>query len=260
MIITHDINWSPCLSKKIYPALYAGWPDEGRPVHFFWGLGADLPKQINEVIRRKEEWWYVDVGYITADIKRYPTPEILDYDNTYFRICKGGIHSRSMKYNQTWPRLSRAFYQQKLFFSGWKNNPDGHILLAPSSETVTKFINGMTQSEWVRKITKRLKSVTDKEIRFRNKPRPGNQWWNTNIKDELKDAYCLVTNMSLSAIDAILMGIPIICDKQHVARPLTSTNINNLNKPDVNNWLQQIGDNQFTLEEIQNGTAYKYLK
>jgi len=66
--------------------------------------------------------------------------------------------------------------------------------------------------------------------------------------------------MSLSAIDAIMMGIPIICDKRHVARPLTSIDINNLNKPDANDWLQQIGDNQFTLEEIQNGTAYKYLK
>ena len=260
MIITHNINWSPCLSKKIYPAIHGGWPDEGRPVHFFWGLGADLPKQINEVIRRKEEWWYVDVGYITADIKRYPTPEILDYDNTYFRICKGGIHSRQMKYPKVWPSCSRAFYQQKLFFSGWNNNPDGHILLAPSSETVTKFINGMTQVEWVRKVTKRLKSVTDKKIRFRNKPRPGNQWWDTDIRDELKDAYCLVTNMSLSAIDAIMMGIPIICDKRHVARPLTSIDINNLNKPDVNEWLQQLGDNQFTLKEIESGFAYEYLK
>ena len=66
--------------------------------------------------------------------------------------------------------------------------------------------------------------------------------------------------MSLSAIDAIMMGIPIICDKKHVARPISSTSINDLNKPDVNGWLQQLGDNQFTLKEIKNGTAYDYLK
>ena len=260
MIITHNINWSPCLSKKIYPAIKEGWKDEGRPVHFFWGLGADLPKQINEVIKRNEEWWYVDVGYITADIKRYPTPEILDYENTYFRICRGGIHSSSMKEVSSWPSISRTFYNKNTCFTGWNNNPDGHILIAPSSEIVTRFINNRTQAEWVNKVTERLKKVTDKEIRFRNKPRPSNKWWNTDIKDDLKEAYCLVTNMSLSAIDAIMMGIPIICDKKHVARPISSTSINDLNKPDVNGWLQQLGDNQFTLKEIKNGTAYDYLK
>ena len=41
------------------------------------------------------EWWYVDVGYITEQITRYPEPIIHNYDRTYFRICKGNIHSKS---------------------------------------------------------------------------------------------------------------------------------------------------------------------
>ena len=39
---------------------------------------------------------------------------------------------------------------------------------------------------------------------MRNKPRPNNEWWGTDIKDELKDCHCLVNNMSLAAVDAIL--------------------------------------------------------
>ena len=261
MIITHNINWPSCLSKKLYPAIKQGWEDSKKPIHFFWGLGADLPKQIKEVAKRGEEWWYVDTGYVTKDIKRYPTPDILDYDNTYFRICRGGIHTTNMKPIKTLPSRSRYFLSQKVFFKGWNNNADGHILIAPSSETVTRFINKMTQEEWVENVVRRIKKITDREIRFRNKPRPGNQWWNTDIKDDLKDAYCLVTNMSLSAIDAILLGVPVICDKKHVARPISSPDINNLYKPDnVNVWLQQLGDNQFTLKEIKNGTAYECLK
>ena len=47
---------------------------------------------IQEVIERGQEWWYVDVGYITEQITRYPKPIINDYDKTYFRIVKGGMH------------------------------------------------------------------------------------------------------------------------------------------------------------------------
>ena len=45
-----------------------------------------------------EEWWYVDVGYLTEQITRYPEPIINNYDNTYFRICKGNIHSIRFQY------------------------------------------------------------------------------------------------------------------------------------------------------------------
>ena len=44
-----------------------------------------------------EEWWYVDNGYMTQQITRYPEPIIHDYDKTYFRICKGGIHTTKFK-------------------------------------------------------------------------------------------------------------------------------------------------------------------
>ena len=30
----------------------------------FWGLGGSNIKEIREVERKGEEWWYVDVGYI----------------------------------------------------------------------------------------------------------------------------------------------------------------------------------------------------
>ena len=44
------------------------------------------------------EWWYVDVGYITEQITRYPEPKIHNYDRTYFRICKGNIHAKVFMY------------------------------------------------------------------------------------------------------------------------------------------------------------------
>ena len=93
MIITHKLQWDKCLSHKIFPLIEKGWQDEDRNIHFFWGLAGKNIKEIAECVEKKEEWFYVDVGYITHQITRYPTPSIDDEDKTYFRIVKGGLHT-----------------------------------------------------------------------------------------------------------------------------------------------------------------------
>ena len=79
----------------------------------------------------------------------------------------------------------------------------------------------MTQEEWTERMTTMIRRYTDREIRFRNKPRPNNEWWGTDIKDSLKGAHCLVTNMSLSAIDAVMNMTPVICDVKNVCYPIS---------------------------------------
>ena len=92
MNITHKLAWDKCLSHKIIPLIKKGWKDEQRNIHFFWGLAGKNIKEIAECQEKKEEWYYVDIGYITDNITRYPVPEITKPDTTYFRIVKGGLH------------------------------------------------------------------------------------------------------------------------------------------------------------------------
>ena len=65
MIITHNIPWDKCLSHQIWPAIGKGWKDEDKPIHFFWGLAGKNIGDIKRCIEADEEWWYVDVGYLT---------------------------------------------------------------------------------------------------------------------------------------------------------------------------------------------------
>ena len=124
----------------------------------------------------------------------------------------------------------------------------------------------MSQDQWINIAINEIRKYTDREIRFRNKPRPNNKWWNTDIKDELKDAYCLVTNMSLSTIDAVSLGVPIICDERNICSTLGTsdfTSINNLNpinKEQLKKLFIKMSNCQFTMREMKNGTAYKVLK
>ena len=92
----HKINWPHCLSHKVYDVIEKGHPKrwlKQNAIRFFWGLGADIPQAIERAQSKDQEWWIVDIGYITEDIKRYPIPKILDRDKTYFRFSKYGLHN-----------------------------------------------------------------------------------------------------------------------------------------------------------------------
>jgi len=94
----------------------------------------------------------------------------------------------------------------------------------------------------------------------------GNEWWETDIKDDLKNAHCLVTNMSLAAIDAVMNMVPAITHQRNVASFVTSREISKIKKPmrpgrkTMNEWLKMLSDNQFTIKEIEHGLAYEILK
>ena len=265
MLITHEIEWDKCLSKQLWPAIKKGWQDtQMRPVHFFWGLAGKNIPYIKGCIERNEEWWYVDNGYLTQQITRYPEPKIHDYDKTYFRIVKGSLHTQKGKTGSV-ERLSKLEQQGiDVKFKGWTDNTD-HILLCPSSPTVTQFVNDISQEEWVESVKSELRQHTDRPIKFRNKPRPGNEWWNTNIKDDLKGAHCLITNMSLAAVDAVINQVPVLTHSKNVAFNVSINNLPNINKPFkpsreiIDPWLNMLSHNQFTIPEIEDGTAFRIL-
>ena len=266
MLVIHKLKWQQCLSHQIWPYIEKGWKDEDRNIHFFWGLGGSNVSEIAECIRKKEEWWYVDVGYFTEQITRYPEPIIHNKDNTYFRIVRGGIHTGGGKAAPAGERLLELEKKGIVdTFKGWSKSRN-KILVCPSSQTVTYHINGISQQEWIDQVVAQLKEYTDREIVVRNKPRPGNQWWNTDIKDDLQDAHALVTNMSLSAIDAILNMVPAFTHARNVASQVTSRDISKIEKPfkpgkmTMRDWMKFVAEHQFTLNEIGSGVAYETLK
>ena len=72
--------------------------------------------------------------------------------------------------------------------------------------------------------------------------------------------------MSLSAIDAILNQVPVICHQRNIASFVSSRDIKFIKKPmrpgrkTITEWLKMIAQNQFTIPEIADGTAYRTLQ
>ena len=72
--------------------------------------------------------------------------------------------------------------------------------------------------------------------------------------------------MSLAAVDAILNMVPVIADANNCAWPISSREPKYIEKPmkpgrrTVNEWLNWLSQHQFTIQEIEDGLAYKTLK
>ena len=269
-IITHKIGWDKCLSHQIWPAIEKGWQDADHEIHFFWGLGGKNTELIRECVHLGKEWWYVDVGYLNVPFTRYPEP-IVDWDRFYIRIAKGNLHTIRGQVGDG-KRLSQLEHEGiDCQFKGWDTGQMTHFLLAPSSPTVTFHINGCSVEKWLEIATTQItNAVKDTEfenlpIKIRQKPRPGNQWWNTDIRTELQGCQALITNMSLSAVDAILNRTPVFAHKRNIVSFIAGQHIGKVVKPlrpghkTVNEWLKMVVDNQFKLKEIADGTAYEML-
>ena len=88
----------------------------------------------------------------------------------------------------------------------------------------------------------------------------------TDIKEDLKNCHALVTNYSLSAFDALLNYVPVFAEANSVMGPVTSRDISKIEKPlkpgrkTMEEWLKFVAENQFTLKEMADGTAYETLK
>jgi len=121
------------------------------------------------------------------------------------------------------------------------------------------------KEEWIAGVKSELTQHTKRDIIVRNKPRPGNEWWGTDIREQLKDCHCLVTNMSIASVDAILNRVPVITDGRNVSWAVASRDPKYVERPfrpgkkTVLEWLKFITEQQFTLDEIEDGTAYKLL-
>ena len=258
------IAWKDCLSHQVWRAFESGWPDVN--AHFVWGLTSASRKAILHCMATGQDWYYVDVGYLTKPITRYPIPKIHELHETYFRIVKGNLHTIRGAVGDG-KRISLLESQGiDVNFKGWYTGDTKHILLAPSSQTVTYEVNGISQEEWIKQTTEEIRKYTDREIKVRNKPRPGNEWWDTDIKDDLFEAQCLVTNMSIASVDAVFNKVPVICHNRNVVSPIASRDLKFVEKPyrpghkTVNEWLKMVVENQFTLLEIESGQAYKIFK
>lgn len=264
MIIKH-FNGSPkCLSRTVLPALEQGWKDHSSNIHFFFGYPRySVMKEVNKL---KEEWWFIDTGYLSAFYDRNPYPKIHDHDKTYFRVCRGSWHTKSVV--DTSPERFNDLVSKNITseFKGWKHNTKGHVLLCSSDQTDSRLFAGKSVQDWVKDETIKMTVQTGLEVRWRQKPLLSNQWVRKSIIEDLsKDLNnCFFTKGLVSGvmIDALVLGYPSYVHKDHCLAQLKMDPINSIlpSEKEVTETLYNLANNQFTIDEMKSGKAYNRLK
>ena len=83
------------------------------------------------------------------------------------------------------------------------------------------------------------------------------------LEQQLKDAYACVTSCSISAVESLCNGVPVVCHDISFAKPICKTQFKDIETPsfvDPKDWLNSLSYQQFTPQEYENGTAVGILK
>ena len=82
---------------------------------------------------------------------------------------------------------------------------------------------------WLDDTIKKIKQHTDRPIKVRHKPRgkgtSGPAVADVPLTRDLENAHCCVTSCSISAVESLCEGVPVICHERSFAAPICDTNI-----------------------------------
>jgi len=131
------------------------------------------------------------------------------------------------------------------------------IIVCPPTEY---FMKAHGCPDWLETTMTTLRASTDRPIVIREKPQPGTEA--VSLQQALQNAHALVTHSSNVAIEAVCLGTPVFVSPASAAAPIGRTELSEIESPvypDREPWLAHLAYNQFSLEEIRNGRAWRLL-
>jgi len=161
----------------------------------------------------------------------------------------------------------------------WKNSGN-HILLCGQHEKSQQWDNMPEMNEWISSTVTRIRQHTNRPIVVRTHPRsrhrvvhplntiaamptkiPGSY---DNYDLSFDDAWAVVNWSSNPGIQAVLEGIPAYVSRHSLAYEVANdiddfSNIENPNRPDRQQWVNDYAHTEYTVSEIANGIPLKNL-
>lgn len=187
------------------------------------------------------DWYYMDNSMFDA------TRE------TRFRVTKNRLQHTGMGESD-----GRRFAALGIDIAPWREAGE-HIIVCPQSDSFMRTVAGY-EGSWTSQTIDRLRRQTHRELRLRpwsrNKTALG-----ASLQADLVDAHALVTWSSAAAVTALLAGVPVVVESNDcAARFMGGTDLEALPRPERENWAGVLADNEFTINELQDGTAWRKLQ
>lgn len=242
MLILHPVP-GKAKSDLICRAFAAGAPRSAKG-HVFFGTEGQM-SAFKHAKAGKEDWWYCDNSYFDK------------HRGTYFRVTKNALQVDPRGKTSDGSRFRKLGIEIK----PWSMRDDGIILICPQSDAFMKSTLGF-EFDWASSVLARIPPWCHSGVKIRK--------WNRDkiqasvaLLDELPNVRLLISHSSSASITAMLEGVSTISEAgaaRTLTGPLDKTAFISPPRPEGRlEFAQVLADNQFTLDEFRNGTAWQWL-
>jgi hypothetical protein len=188
----------------------------------------------------KRDWIYGDHGYFGR--------------GKYYRVTRNAY-----QHDGRGPGSAGRFDAFRRPIQPWRSN-GRHILICPNS-SVYFGLHGMDSARWLREVQATLRKHTAREIRVRWK----HQGRRNPITNDLRGAWAVVVFSSAAAIDGLIAGVPCVTLAPFAATArMGLTDLAQVDTPiypeDREPFLHALAANQFTMQEMLEGRAWRHLQ
>lgn len=217
--------------------------------------------RIRQAESERKNYYYIDTGYLG----NFPSPGNTSGKKIWHRIVKNGLQHSNLRDvpDDRWKKLLRQ--DPRLAWKGWKNY-DKKILLVMPNPKATKFYD-IDFDSWVENTKQQISKYSNLPVEVRIKGSRSERNHGYSIYDAFDSGvYATVAFNSIAALESVLYGIPAFVSVPCAATPLTLTDLSRLSNPYfpqeelIYKQACNLAYGQFTLEEIENGTAYKLIQ
>ena len=223
-------EWVKLSYKGLYPKNIASYG-------ILIGQYQDTGEFISNARARCKNYYHIDHGYfLRSDIDKF---------DGYFRIVKNSMFHNGQNEDFSWDRFNSFGIKLK----DWRNNGE-HIVLSPLSPFMENFLQNKT---WTEDTIKELRKYTDREIIISKKVTTDNPNAIPMV-EAMQNAWCVVTEHSNSAIDAMIEGIPAIFTNPS----RKNAELSEIENPPMDReFFKNLANHQWTLEEIARGLPWE---
>lgn len=222
--------------------------------------GISKRKQINACRKENRPFYYIDTGYFG----NFPSDLNPSGKKIYHRVVKNDLQNQTIKEfpNDRWVYLSKR--DKRLQWQGWKTKGRKILLVVPNNKSCVFYNHDI--EVWKTDTINTLRKYTDMPIEIRDKG--SRSYRNTvySIYDALDSGvFATVTFNSIAAMESIAYGIPAFVSVPCAASPLALTDLTKIMTPYypdedlVKKQCYNLAYSQFTLEELQNGFAFRMV-
>lgn len=209
---------------------------------FFYGVNETNVSIWREVVLSGRDYYYCDNSYFDQSRQRY------------FRITKNRLQHSGIGRSD-----GKRFEALGIQIKPWRVQNGGHILFCPQSDDFMRNVIG-AKSDWMLPAMQSLQAITRRAVMVRQWDRDKAKLADTLLSD-LQDCHALITWSSAAAVTALLNGVPVVTLGQCAAESMGGSlqKIESLPRPEREEWAGVLADNQWTLAEIRDGTAWRHL-